>query len=756
MTLTLRDRLTVLLHDPDYTVLHRALRVAIVTPLLFAFGMLVLKDGEFSLLAAFGSFSAMAMADFMGPARSRLNAYISLGLTGIVLVGLGTLLSNTLWAATVAMLVIGLGLQFVAALGGQYALGNTAAILAFVVAVMVPAGPEAVVPRLLGWLAAIVGATITTALLWPRHQHRDFYERLAAACRALATTAQALADNGPGQSDFAAAQSAIASAREAQQALGYRPVGPAGQQQALLGLIDELGQYCRLAPAMRPEALTAADRRLAAAIATALRSVGDVLQGIAAEVGAPLPDIAALAKARHEHRRGLEQTVRNALAADVKADSVLALAEAAFPIRILSFTALTMTADATVLLGCRAQLNVDDFGIVEPTEPGGALPEAAKVLAPHLSPRSIWFRNSLRAAIALALSVLVAKASDIQHAFWVVLATLTVLRSNVATTGSTVVSAVLGTFAGFILATVVMLAIGDHTLVLWLSLPLAVFLSGYAPAAVSLAAGQAMFALLVVELFNLIVPAGWETGAVRLEAVVLGAAVALVSSLIMWPKGAAAVLRAEVSFHIRAAQRLTSIVFGALLGTNDGSAIASAREASLEARHRAEEALGAYTGERGAKHVPLPVLASLVRVPVSMRTGDDAVIVMWRAHYGATGNSPLTRLLQDTVTGVCASYDELADRLDHPGLAPDAGLAALVADLDIIHGPGLRYAEIAEAAADWVDAERRNPKQDPNTVTSIIGLVWAARWLSYLAHLRVASERALEEVQTYADTPWWR
>ena len=38
--------------------------------------------------------------------------------------------------------------------------------------------------------------------------------------------------------------------------------------------------------------------------------------------------------------------------------------------------------------------------------------------------RSVWLHNSLRAGLALALSVLVAKVIDIGHAFWVVLATL--------------------------------------------------------------------------------------------------------------------------------------------------------------------------------------------------------------------------------------------------------------------------------------------------------------------------------------------
>src|SRR5690349_17072098 len=106
-------------------------------PLVFALGFHVLHDGQFALLGAFGAFSALAMADFTGPARSRLVAYLVLGILGALLAALGTMLSNTLWPAVVAMLVVGVALQFAAALGGQFALGNNAAILSFVVSVMV-------------------------------------------------------------------------------------------------------------------------------------------------------------------------------------------------------------------------------------------------------------------------------------------------------------------------------------------------------------------------------------------------------------------------------------------------------------------------------------------------------------------------------------------------------------------------------------------------------------------------------------------
>lgn len=752
ITPRLLDRLRALLHDPDRTVLHRALRIAVVMPLLFAFGLKVLGDGQFALLAAFGSFSAMAMADFTGPRQSRLSAYLGLGVVGVVLVALGTALSNTLWPAVVAMLLVGAMIQFAAALGGQFSLGNNAAILAFVISVMVPAGIDAIPSRVGGWIVAIVCSAIATALWWPRHERRDLYQRLVEACRALANIARTVAEgNAPG-SALDAAAAAITRVREAQGALGFRPIGPPGHQQALLGLIDSLGQCRRFAELMVAAPMSATDRRLALVIATTLDAVAGVLAGCAEDHPGAGPDISALITARHTHKEALDAAAITAVAANAPAASVVTAIRAAFPVRVLSFTVLSMATDAIVLTGRVARVEDDDFGVNEPTAPVGRLRHVSSVLAPHLSPSSVWFRNSLRAGVALGLSVLVAKVSDIQHAFWVVLATLTVLRSNVATTGSTVVSAVIGTFAGFLLATLAMSAFGSNPMVLWISLPIAVFLGAYAPAAISLGAGQAMFALLVVELFNLIVPAGWETGAVRLEAVVLGALVALTASLIMWPQGAAAALRAEVALHIRTARHLTKVVFGALLGGNDGAEIEPARAATLRARRRAEEALAAYAGERGAKRVSLAVWQLLVRTPVSIRAGDDAIIVLWRAGYGAVGTAATARPIEETVASVCASFAEFAERLDHPDSKPDPALGAIIADLNLVDGTGNRRAEIAAAVADWIEAHRG----DSAAIAPVIGFLWAADWLGYLAHLRAISEPALDEVLAHADTPWWR
>ncbi len=135
----------------------------------------------------------------------------------------------------------------------------------------------------------------------------------------------------------------------------------------------------------------------------------------------------------------------------------------------------------------------------------------------HLDRNSVWLHNSLRGALGLGAAVLVAAEWDLQHAFWVVLGTMSVLRSNALSTGQNALRGLAGTVAGFIAGGLIVYAVGTDTTVLWVLLPIAVLLAGLAPAAFSFAAGQAAFTVTVVILFNIIDPTGWKVGLVRVE-----------------------------------------------------------------------------------------------------------------------------------------------------------------------------------------------------------------------------------------------
>jgi uncharacterized membrane protein YccC len=99
----------------------------------------------------------------------------------------------------------------------------------------------------------------------------------------------------------------------------------------------------------------------------------------------------------------------------------------------------------------------------------------------HASMASVWLQNSLRGAAGLAVGVYIAQRTGVQHGFWVVLGTLSVLRSNALRTGRSILSALAGTAVGIVVGAGLVIAIGTHEGVLWAVLPVAVFSAAYAP-----------------------------------------------------------------------------------------------------------------------------------------------------------------------------------------------------------------------------------------------------------------------------------
>ncbi len=124
-----------------------------------------------------------------------------------------------------------------------------------------------------------------------------------------------------------------------------------------------------------------------------------------------------------------------------------------------------MVADATLeAAGAQA---VGDRRLGALDEPASRL-FVSRVLS-HLSFRSVWFRNAVRGAAGLALAVAVVEVTDVEHGFWVVLGTLSVLRSNALGTGATALRAVAGTAVGFVVGSAIMIGVGAHTVALWVT-----------------------------------------------------------------------------------------------------------------------------------------------------------------------------------------------------------------------------------------------------------------------------------------------
>ncbi len=645
--------------DPGRFALKAAVRAALVMPSMFAFALLVIDNAQTALFAGFGSFASLVLADFGGPRKARLLAHCGLALAGAALIVVGTLCSHDPWLAAAATLAITFAILFAGVLNGWLAAGATAAVVAFVLSVTL-AVPNGQIPdRLLGWLLASVAATAAQLLLWPSRPRdrvqtaaRDALRALAeivaprAAAAPAAPAAAAPADvpaaPPPLADRLAAADAALAELRRRELAGPYRPTGSTGAAAGLALLTDELVWLRRTlapvsgAPVDGARGSASAGEAAAAGGAAAVRAdavgeqtlttVGAVLRDSADALDGtgPGPDLI--------HLHAVRAAQRERLAEAVTALGPVAADQPPTPQVREQFRRYAAARSSARVGG--AALRAAGRQAPPPTE---FIAAAERLAAEHASARSVWFRNSVRGAVALAISVWVARQSGVQQAFWVVLGTLSVLRSSALGTGTTIVDALLGTAIGIVAGAVVVTVVPTGSAVLWAILPFAVLLAAYAPRVATFAAGQAGFTLLLVILFNLLRPVGWTVGVVRVEDVAIGFAISLALGLLFWPRGAAALLRtslrsayASAGELLLAARRLLADLDLAdqdgVETVADGRAVELSARAAQAAADRLDDAYRQYLAERPAGELSVADVATLVEGAQRVRRTARALL----------------------------------------------------------------------------------------------------------------------------------
>ncbi len=336
---------------------------------------------------------------------------------------------------------------------------------------------------------------------------------------------------------------------------------------------------------------------------------------------------------------------------------------------------------------------------------------AERAARAHLNLRSVRFRNALRAAVGLAAAMLLAKTLDVQHGFWVVLGTLTVLRSTALGTRRTATLAVAGSVVGFALATALIVLVGGNTVALWIAFPVLVFLATYTPEAVNFVVGQACFTVLVVDLFNLVVPDGWRTGLVRLQDVALGALVSLVVGFVLWPRGAGGVVRATFDDLAAADAQLFDDAIGRLAGPSGPSGSELDVEGARRARDRALVALETLATEQGVEQAERePWLSALAISTATQRAAEGIERDVDDSSY-----APECTDLRDTIV-------REARRLQHKLAGP---IMAQTTEPSVSVAP--RTEALTDALVRCASANDEAP----------VGLLWARAWIVSLESARV-------------------
>ncbi|HEX5301736.1 MAG TPA: FUSC family protein [Streptosporangiaceae bacterium] len=604
----------------------RTLRAVLVVPPLFALTYEGFGNLQMALFAAFGGFASLIFAAFGGTRRDKLVAHLMLALIGSVALIIGTAVSGITWLAVVVTIPVACGIFFAGVAGPNAASGVTAALLPYVLPVATPGGIGTIPDRLAGWwLASAVSTAVVLAIPAPSPGDR-LRAAAARSARTLAVHLEASVRGTATDADFKACHEAKNQLMNAFASTPYRPVGLATADQAMSSVVQLL-EWCTALIADATEGhpdldqAAPADRDLLSLAATVLGQTGDLLAGTRSEP----PESAALDRQReasaayHRSRPGLGDGV-----GDYDSDQVIA--RHAFHAQVITLAIRNIVADAQI-----ATRQADPETIAARrrgwygAQPEGTMAErrvasihgAIAVLVRHASFRSVWFLNSLRGSLALAAAVLVADVSGVQHGFWVVLGTLSVLRTNAASTESTALRALGGTVAGFAVGALLLLGIGTGTAALWTALPIALAVAAYAPGTLPFTFGQAAFTVVVVVLFNLLVPAGWSVGLLRIEDVAIGCAVSLVVGVLFWPRGAAGVVGDDLADAFRGgAAYLTQAVDWALGSRHEAP---DAGTAAVTAGIRLDEAMRGFLAEQGAKRVSKEELWMLVMASMRLR-----------------------------------------------------------------------------------------------------------------------------------------
>jgi uncharacterized membrane protein YccC len=724
--------------DPGGTSLRRALRVAIVVPSMAAFAGTIVGNPAAATFAVFGAFSLLGLADFGGPTLPRARAYAGAAAAGAALVLLGTLASASAWWAVAGTILVAFVVQLLGVFGGYVVAAQIVVLLAFVVAVSLPATPGTAWVRLAGWALAGGISLAAGVLLWPRHARTQVRQRAGDACQALA---ELLADGEVPQAAEDQARAQVEATHRAYNQAPLRPAGPARRDRGLIDLVvqlDRVHEFARrTAAANQRRTAIPEEQTLRRTIRQALEASAGVLHG-----DAEAPDLVALAQDQRDYRAALDRWAAGRLRAGDSAESVLDGLSAGVSLRLLAHAALAVAVDASVVAG----FAVDDAPSTLPhwnAPRAGPQPWVERVrttLQTHLHPASVWFRNSLRAAIALGIAALLTGIIRFDHSFWVMLGTLSVLRSNALGTGRTALLAILGTVAGVVIASLLTLAIGTSEVALWVTLPIAAFLAAYVPTVVSFLVGQTAFTLFVVVLFDLFQPQGWRLGLVRLEDVALGVAVSLVVAVLLWPRGARGQLRSALVALYRADAICLDAAFGFLLGRRSEQEVDVSRRAAGAEVDRAGEAFDVFLTERGSRMLPTVTWGRVAAAGNDVLLAADAMEAIGLLGYRADGCEQCAdRVRRDAaeVVGVLAGY---AEQLEEGRVPPNSRAHATVATRRAVVG----------CLRAW-----RGVPDSPLGPTAI---ALASAWFWFVEIVRLDGELAqpLAAVATAAQSPWWR
>ena len=454
----------------------------------------------------------------------------------MILVTLGTALAVNTWAAVAGMLVIGFLIAY-AGVGGPRVVGAANGLqLLYILPSFPPYVPEALGSRLIGLIIGVGLLALADRVLWPPPVPTPFTDRLAGAMKAVHDELLALLQPD-GMRPLAAEPKGAISLRLSNVPPLQRPTGPGRRDRAameaatlLRGLEARVAALQELSDEGHSVTSHLEGTKL---LDTTVRSLAESVAAL--EGAGPDPDPTAVEAALSGY-----VLRREALAGVARIDhDVQIRLRYAVIVEELAIWTRDLAVATQLIRGKRVQ-DPATRSIAEPFwyANRSTLSLWFLRLRGHFTPRSVFFQNACEAGSGAGSCASGRRGAGPVSWFWVLLATLSLMRTTVAATRAAVIPAFIGTVAGGLAAALLLALAGTHSVVYEVAFPLILVIALAAGPIGGLLVGQATFTLVVAFLFAQIAPVSWQLAEVRVEDVVLGGLLGAVVGLCVWPRGA--------------------------------------------------------------------------------------------------------------------------------------------------------------------------------------------------------------------------
>ncbi|MGW8552182.1 FUSC family protein [Streptomyces tubercidicus] len=580
--------------DPGLRAVRRSARVTLVACAAFYAARYGMGNHVAAVYALFGAIASGGMSFVPGTPHERARTLLAALPVAAALVTLGTVLGVHSWTAALGMLGVGFLVSYAGV--GAPRLGGLAGGLQalYILACFPPYAPATLGARLAGLATGMVLMAAAEMWLMPAPPPGRYAARLAHAAALASSTLQALATE-PRSPPFDSPERLITASQELRMSRvpdDERPTSASARHRALcqsatymrhlLAQTWQLEQDAHDTPGTRDPAAA----RLLQASATACHGIALGLSGLG-----PAPSDAPYTAAASDfeaHR--IRPPMRRPNSAAVVRGGAIALD--------IAHTGTFLVTAVRIALGAPVPADA-----TPPAERPGpfwyagrpTLSLYARRLQTHLTPRSVYFQNAVRIALALSAARLIVGGLDLGHGFWALLATITVMGTSATGTRTALWPAFGGTLAGAAVVAAMLYFVADHVVVYAVVLPPLYLLAFSAGPVLGMGWNQAFATIATAAAFAQLGPAQPGLAAVRFMDVVIGGLTGALVGLLAWPQGGAGELRRACSRLLDQSTRAVTEIIDTIAGDGTaGDTLARARLAQVIA----EASYAQYATER--------------------------------------------------------------------------------------------------------------------------------------------------------------